>query len=1011
MALEAARALPGEPAAGELVALFGTRGEIPPSDVAEVLETAAGQTLASRMSVVRAALRRTTHTDETERVAETLFKLWNHARDDGPLVCLTLRALPAGDPRRATVLRDRAERTDKVNPPTAVADWTLLAHTLAESQQYTEAARALARGRTHAPDDPALRAWEETLWLRAEMFAEVAERSFEALKQASSDEARIAAYEKLAELDSIFRQDVASAVLTYQAILELAPGHMASLRMLERYFLEQGRYDELLGIYHRLMVHVGDPDDATAIAHAAARIAIQQAEGDPGAGTPFWTVAFERGSPDLRAALALEGESRRTGDARRFVDACLRASALVSDPREKATFALRAGEVLLALGDVTEAVTALEQSVAAYPQHPVALTWLAFARQAREDFAGAAEALEALGRTVGRPAHAVEAFHRAAVLWQDRVGNTDRALTALKEVLARDPAHGDAFQRACQLLAERGDVQGERSLVEARVEAGGAPEELVPLRLRAAELCVQTGDPSRAREHLKAALALDADRQDALRMLAKLSHEAQDWTAAADAMIRLARLTTDAAERVELMFTLGELFDQHLNDPKRAEAAYKRVVQLRPGEVRALSRLADLYARTNDGTNEAETLRALINATPPGPARRALQIRLGTVLSEKLNEGKKAEEVLEAARREAPTDLEVLRAFARLYIRQQSPAALVVLLDRAAGEVRRTLDRDPTQVDQLELLADILKLRGRVDGARVVAAVAHSLGVRSEKLAGLSSQGVIPGAGAQALGPEVLELLAPPTITAAHRELLRLSADVLERLVPFDPGAWRANKLGARPHPLRGEIERWAELFGLEKVEIYLGPSTPLLVMPVGRHPPAVMLPVDLGDSPVARFAVVRALILVALSMALVVRLPTSETTLVMAALLRQFEPMFTGEGVDLVRLDELARRILRALPRERHAEMAAHAYEVIARKGFDGETLSAGAIELAQRMAVLASGDVAGAVAALTPPGIDPASAVKSVPAVGRLVRVVLSDRFLEARHVTGADRRGSQG
>jgi hypothetical protein len=346
-----------------------------------------------------------------------------------------------------------------------------------------------------------------------------------------------------------------------------------------------------------------------------------------------------------------------------------------------------------------------------------------------------------------------------------------------------------------------------------------------------------------------------------------------------------------------------------------------------------------------------------------------------------------------------------------LYMRLQRPEALAELLDGAAGELRRALDADLQDRELFERLADVLKLRGRVDGARTVAAVARAVGVQSEKLAPLSSRGTVPGAGGESLSPAVMDLLAPPAISSSHRELLRLGAEVLERLVPFEPGAMRAEKLGARPHPLRAEVERWTHIFGLESVEIYLGPHTPLGVLPVGRHPAAVMIPVDLQDTPAGRFAVARAMTIVALSLPLFVRLAPANVTLLMGALARQFDPMFSLDGLDMAKIDDLARRITRVLPRPRHGEMAPHAFGVIERRAIDGDALAAGTIELANRIAVLAGGDVGGTVAGLLPAGASLPDQLRTPSAVGRIVRVVLSDRFMEARHVTGADRLKSTG
>lgn len=1012
-AIEAAEHLMGDAAAAELVSVFGVRGEVSAEIVALSLESAAGSTQstpAERAFAVRAALRR--GGEDPAAAADSLYSVWNGARSDGALAVLLLRSLAPDDyERRASVLREMAERAQAAGVSAAQGAWLQLAGLLEDGAKPQEAAQAISRARAASLEDPALKSWEESLWLRAGMFEEVAERAFDALKSATDDAAKVRAYDRLAELDSTFRGDVSSAVLTYQAILELAPGHAASLRTLERYFVEQGRTEELLGVYEKLIKHIDDSEDASAIAHAAARAASVQAEGDVAAGAPFVRAAFERGAFDDRLLWQVEGEARRAGDAKLLAEVAQVRAGRAEDAREKASHLARASEALAFAGDVDAAATVAAEAVTTWPNHPSALLSLANIRKSQEQFEAAAEVLETYASVVEGTARATASRLEAGILWQDKVGDASRARDAFDRVLEEDPAHAEAFPRALKALEQLGDTAAERQRIEARLARDANKDVANPLRLRASAIAEQEGDNATARQHLRAILAVDEAHQDALRGLIRLSRAVNDWPSVADATIRLARHTQDNAERTELLYSLGEVFDDHLNAAPKAETAYKRVMQMAPEDKRPIQRLADLYARLNNGAGEAEMLQALLAKESEADKRKTLRIRLAAVLSEKLERGDEAEATLSSALEEAPTDLDVLRAFARLYMRLRKPEALAELLDNAAGDMRAELDGDLQNAELYERLADILKLRGRLDGAKTVAAVAYAVGAQSAKLAPLSTHGTIAGAGVEALSAGVMDLLAPPTISSSHRELLRLAAEVLERLVPFEPGAMRAEKLGARPHPLRAEVERWARLFGIDQVEIFLGPATPLGVLPVGRHPAAVMIPVDLGDTPAARFAVGRAMTIVALSLPLFVRLAAPNVTLLMAALARQFDPMFTFDGVDMAKVDDLARRITRVLPRPRHAEMAPHAFALIERRALEGEALAAGTVELANRIAVLAGGDVGGAVAGLLPAGANLAEQLRAPTQVGRIVRVVLSDRFLEARHITGADRSKSSG
>lgn len=1014
LAVEAAQQLTGDAAAAELVAVFGLRGEVSPEIVALALESAAGTahaTPAERAFAVRAALRQ--GGEDPAAAADALYSVWSTARSDGALAALLLRSLQSDDfERRSAVLRDAAERAQSAGAAASQGAWLQLAGLLEDGGKPQEAAQAISRARGAALEDPALKAWEESLWLRAGMFEEVAERAFDALKSATDDSAKIRAYDRLAELDSTFRGDVASAVLTYQAILELAPGHAASLRTLERYFVEQGRTEELLGVYDKLLKHSADNDDVAALALVAARVASAHAEGDVAAGGAYVRAAFERGALDDRLLWQVEGEARRSGDAKLLAEVEKVRAARTEEPREKASLLTRASEALSASQDADNAAALAAEAVTTFPNHPTALLALAHARKAQGQFEAAAEALEAYAAVVEGTPRATAVRIEAGKLWQDQVQDAARARDVFDRVLEEDPAHAEAFPRALKALEMLGDTAAERQRIEARLARDSANKDIAnPLRLRASAIAEQEGDNGTARQHLRAILAVDEAHQEALRSLIRLSRAVADWPSVADATIRLARHTTDNDERTELLFQLGEVFDDHLNALPKAETAYKRVMQMATEDKRPVQRLADLYARQGNGAAEAEMLQALLTKESDAATRKSLRIRLAAVQSERLEQGEAAEATLVAAREEAPTDLDVLRAFARLYMRQRKPEALAELLDGAAADMRAELDGDLHNSELYERLADILKLRGRLDGAKTVAAVAFAVGASSDKLAPLSPSGAIPGAGVEALAPAVMDLLAPPSISGSHRELLRLAAEVLERLVPFEPGAMRAEKLGARPHPLRAEVEKWARLFGIEQVEIFLGPATPLGVLPVGRHPAAVMLPVDMQDTPASRFAVGRAMTIVALSLPLFVRLAAGNVTLLMAALARQFDPMFTLDGVDMAKVDDLARRITRVLPRPRHAEMAPHAFALIERRALEGEALAAGTVELANRIAVLAGGDVNGAVAGLVPAGGDRDEQLRAPTAAGRIVRVVLSDRFMEARHVTGADRTKSSG
>ena len=77
------------------------------------------------------------------------------------------------------------------------------------------------------------------------------------------------------------------------------------------------------------------------------------------------------------------------------------------------------------------------------------------------------------------------------------------------------------------------------------------------------------GDRQAAVSSLRAALAHDPKRSDALRTLAALLWDGGEHHKAAEALVQLARLLeADEAALSEVMFQLGSLYDEHLRDTR-----------------------------------------------------------------------------------------------------------------------------------------------------------------------------------------------------------------------------------------------------------------------------------------------------------------------------------------------------------------------------------------------------------------------------------------------------------
>src|SRR5690606_16003012 len=142
------------------------------------------------------------------------------------------------------------------------------------------------------------------------------------------------------------------------------------------------------------------------------------------------------------------------------------------------------------------------------------------------------------------------------------------------------------------------------------------------------------------------ALALAPDDVATLRGLAELQLRRGRYENAADALIRVARQSQDRGQLRWAFLALGDIYDVHLPDPKRADIAFRRVLRLSPGDEVALGRLTRL-ALTQDDLEAAEaSLAELVAAHPRSTTAREQSLALATGF-EVAGDGRRAEETLE----------------------------------------------------------------------------------------------------------------------------------------------------------------------------------------------------------------------------------------------------------------------------------------------------------------------------------------------------------------------------
>jgi tetratricopeptide (TPR) repeat protein len=867
--------------------------------------------------------------------------------------------------------------------------------------------------------EPLLERALEDVELAAGEVARVAERRFQSVRDASDDRSRARALVALSDLDRHVRADYGSASLSLSGAREAAPDDVRILRALERHAMENDRTEALTELEAELARVISDVPTASVHARLAMRLALEASPDDPQAADEILTAIAARGTTHITLLRAIEGLALERTDRPLLLDVLTKRALVATTEPARVELALRIAELEEQLEGPGPSARTLKPASDALPSHPTAPEALALYLERAQDAHSAGEALEVASRAARVPGRVAALAYRAGVLWQEGARDFERALACFERALSIDVAYLDAFERAASILTRREQFARLLALYDARIDAASEPILLTKLLGQKATVAESLGDRSTARAALDRALSIEPDSPTALRRTGELALADEDYRSAADAFIRLARVRQDRDELHFIFMTLGDIYDRHTPDPRRAEASFRRVLKLVPTDKEALDRLIAVLLGQGLVEPAVEALAELVKAAPNDPRVRKHKLALAETY-ERVSDPRRAEQTLEELRRTHPTDLEIVTAIAELYRRENAQSALGMHLNRAAADYRKAIEERPADGQLWHGLGQAYALRGRRDATRCVAASTFALGLPDVELAKLlDANGNIPGAGKSIREQEIEELLCPRALPPAALSVFRLASEIFEKLMPFDAKAWRTEKIGGKDHPLRAEANRIAEWFGLSDVQVLVTGVAPRIFVPVSENPVTIVIDRELPamlDEAERTFLLVRSLEIAACGMSLAVRNQPREVAFAVHGLIRAFDPMHVADGADVAQLDKFANQITKLLGRKAKSDLGPLAIEMGGRAGFDAQRLGVSAAELGDRIALLSTGSLPSGLSALlklagrempsNAPAPSRVAAVRGMAESWGLVEFAASDAHFEARRLLGLDK-----
>ena len=462
----------------------------------------------------------------------------------------------------------------------------------------------------------------------------------------ATDKAALA-YEKGWWLEQLGEQ--AQAGEAYRAAVELEPRHAAALKALERLASKEPSFADLTQVYAQLGSALSEPAHRAALlvqraslveAGGSAREQNERRTQEQGRAlaAELYEAALKLDPRAVGALPALERIYHATARFGELVGVLARRAEQAEDPSTRAAFLCNLARVSAArLGNVPEALAALERARQAVPDDPLVLEDLARLHERAHRYAPLAEVLGQLAELAPDAQTRVAVLHRLGRLYEHELDRAQEAVTAYRAALRLVPAHEPSLQAVEGLLRGQGAFQELVRVWSAAADAASSDVQRLRAHLSIAAVAdSQLKDAGLALEHYERALLLDPENVPAFLALTRLCSQAGKHRELIALYERAINRTTNLAHRVSYLFRVGAIYEQTLSDAAQAAATYRRILKLVPDHLGAIQALAQAAEAAGLYREVVEALELELEKTSDQHHKLALLNRLGSLLADQL---------------------------------------------------------------------------------------------------------------------------------------------------------------------------------------------------------------------------------------------------------------------------------------------------------------------------------------------------------------------------------------
>ncbi len=484
------------------------------------------------------------------------------------------------------------------------------------------------------------------------------------------------------------------AIASAKEALAQDADHVGAMAALADFYRKRGQWKELVGVLSKHAELETDTERKVEVLLGLAE-AFEVQLADVGQATAAYEQALRCDERCLPAIDALERLHRRAQAWDRLAEILGKKSQIVSDVDLAVKLRLQVGELWEArLGDNERAVDAYREVLTVDPQNLPALKALEqlYLKAGRTD--AYLEVLEHQLEVTPADTERVSLYLRMAQVWEQQPGKIERSIDCLQNVLEIDPMQLPVYRDIERLYRGERNWDALVDIYRRHIQVENEAGERTAVQLALGKLFEEElRDPDRAAESYNDILGFDPDHTDALRGLARIYEQTEQWDRAVEIMERLVGVV-DAKEKVDLSYRLGKIFDEQMQMPESAEERLSDALSVDGTHVPSMLSLIGLYRRRGDSLKAAQMMVRAEGCTQNVLEKTRLLFEAGKLYQTELADEQKAKELYARTLDYDPEHVEAAVPLAEIYYRNEEWTPLIPVLEMLARKTDRRANKE-----------------------------------------------------------------------------------------------------------------------------------------------------------------------------------------------------------------------------------------------------------------------------------------------------------------------------